>query len=375
VAASVRGFAASGVAATLKHFPGHGAVVEDSHYVPPVARADRATLARRELVPFAAGIRAGAELVMLGHLAVPALTQGRDVPACFAAEIAQGLLRDELGFAGVSMSDALDMGALGAPHDLARNAVSIVAAGVDLLLTVHEPELVDEAIEAIVAAMGDGRLDPEALGASARRVMELRRRIGERAEAPGLEVVGGVEHLELAQEIAERAVTLVRDRAGVVPLRPSASRRPLVVSPVAVDLTPADTSSYAQLGLADAFRERGFAVDHLEMPMDPGQAELSALREGLAGVPLAIIGTVDALTHPGQARMVDSLVANGVPIIAVALRTPYDLAAYPSVQSYACTYGIQPANLLALVDALTGRIPFRGQLPVRLESALVEVAQ
>jgi beta-N-acetylhexosaminidase len=374
VAASVRGFAVAGVAATLKHFPGHGVVVEDSHYILPVAHVDRATLATRELIPFIAGIGAGAELVMLGHLAIPALVGGREVPACFAPEIATGLLRGEMGFDGVSMSDALDMGALGVPEDLPRNAVSIVAAGVDLLLTVHGPELVDQAIEYVAAAMGDGTLDEGAMRASAGRVMDLRRRLGARAEAPGLDVVGRAEHAALAREIAERAVTLVRDQAGLVPLRPSAPGRPLVVSPAPADLTPADTSSYAQLSLADAFRERGFAVDELEMPMDPGPAELMALRERLADVPLAIIGTVDAIAHAGQAQLVESLVADGVPTVTVALRTPFDLAGYPSVQAHACSYGIQRPNLLALVDALTGRIPFRGQLPVTLASALVEAA-
>jgi beta-N-acetylhexosaminidase len=375
VAASVRGFATAGVAATLKHFPGHGAVVEDSHYVLPVARVDRATLGTRELVPFSAGIEAGADLVMLGHLAVPALTRSRDVPACFAPEIAEGLLRDEMGFAGVSMSDALDMGALGGPEDLPRNAVSIVAAGVDLLLTVHEPELVHQAIESVMAAVADGRLDMAAVRASASRVIDLRRRLGERVEIPSLDVVGCAEHAELAREIAERAVTLVRDRAGMVPLRPPASGRPVVVSPAPTDLTPADTSSYARLGLAEAFRGRGFAVDELETPMDPGPNELPALHDRLAQAPSLIIGTVDAVMHPGQARLVESLVVDGVPTIAVALRTPFDLAAYPSVQTFACTYGIQPPNLMALVDALTGRIPFRGQLPVRLDSALMEVAR
>jgi beta-N-acetylhexosaminidase len=374
VAASVRGFAVAGVAATLKHFPGHGAVVEDSHYVLPVVRANSATRATRELVPFTAGIGAGAELVMLGHLAIPALTGGREVPACCAPEIAMELLRGELGFEGVSMSDALDMGALGAPEDLPRNAVSIVAAGVDLLLTVHAPELVDEAIECVAAAMGEGALDEGAMRASAGRVMDLRHRLGGRPEAPGLDVVGCAEHAALAREIAERAVTLISDRAGLVPLRPPDSGRPTVVSPAPADLTPADTSSYAKLSLADAFRERAFAVDELEMPMDPGPAELTALRERLADVPLAIIGTVDAVTHAGQARLVESLVAAGVPTVAVALRTPFDLAGYPSVQTYACSYGIQWSNLLALVDALTGRIPFRGQLPVTLASAVVEAA-
>jgi len=349
-------------------------VVADSHFVLPVSRADRATLAARDLVPFVAGIRAGADLVMVGHLAVPSLTDGREVAATFSPEIARGLLRGELGFEGVSASDALDMAAAGAPEDLPATAVAAMAAGIDLLLTVHEPELVDEAIERVAAGVAAGTLDSVAMSAAAGRVDGLRRRLASRAQAPGLEVVGCTEHRALAREIAERAVTLVRDGSGLVPLHGLASGRPLVMSPAFADLTPADTSSYARLGLAEAFRARDFPVDELEMPMDPDPEGLPALLRRIERAPLAIVGTVDAGSHPGQARLVNAIVGAGVPAIGVALRTPYDLAAYPSVQAYACSYGIQPPNLLALVDALTGRTAFRGRVPVRLDTALVGVA-
>ena len=380
-AAMVRGIQARGVAATLKHFPGHGSVAGDSHHGLPVATVDGATLRARELVPFRAGIRAGARLVMLGHLAVPAVTGGRAVAATLAPELAVDLLRDELGFAGVSVTDALDMGALGDHDQLAEIVSQSVRAGIDLMLTLHPFALEERALDGLIAEAAAGTLDVAALRDSRRRVRALRRWLGHAPAQPGLDAVGSADHLALARDIAERAVTLVRDRQGLVPLRPPSDGpwRIVVMTTRPVDLTPADTSSYAALGLADALREAlvedgtPASVTSLEVPLDPDPAAIAVLCRAAAPATVTIVGSVDVLAHPGQARLVEALVAGGVPVaggapvVAVAQRTPFDLLAYPGVGTYACTYGIQPPNLRAMADALLGRIPFRGRLPVRLE--------
>ena len=134
-AAFVRGMQSGRVGATLKHLPGHGAVAGDSHLSLPVLDVDEGRLRARELAPFRAGIAAGARIVMLGHLAVPALTGSRSVPATLAPEVARDLLRNELGFRGVTITDALDMGALGPFGRLPELAVLAAAAGNDLLLS------------------------------------------------------------------------------------------------------------------------------------------------------------------------------------------------------------------------------------------------
>lgn len=374
VAAMVRGIQARGVAATLKHFPGHGSVAGDSHYGLPVATADGRTLRARELVPFQAGIRAGARLVMLGHLAVPAETRGRVVAATLAPEIATALLRDELGFAGVSVTDALDMGAMGPLEALPEIVSQSVRAGVDLMLTLHPFALEEAALDALIAEAAAGTLDVAALRASGRRIRALRRWLGRAPAQPSLDAVGSAEHAALAREIAEQAVTLVRDEAGLVPLRPPSAGawQIAVIAPRPVDLTPADTSSYVALGLADALRaairRSGMtaSVTALQTPLDPDADAIAGLAAA-AGDTVTIVGTVDAVAHPAQGRLVEALVARGAPVIGVALRTPFDLLAYPGVGTYGCTYGIQPPNLDAMADALLGRIPFRGRLPVRLE--------
>jgi len=370
VAAYIRGLQSSGVAAALKHFPGHGAVAGDSHHSLPVLEADAALLRSRELVPFQAGLAAGARLVMLAHLAVPALTGDRSTPATLAGEIAGNLLRSELDFDGVTITDALDMAALAAFGALPTVAVAAAAAGNDLLLANHPFAAEETAYEAIVEAIRAGRLDHGAALAAAARVHALRRWLAGRAAQPDLSIVGSEAHLALARESAEGSITLLRDRRGLLPL--AVGRRLTVISPRPTNLTPADTSAYLQLGPADALRAEGFAVRELVVGMDPARSDIdglrAAVRESAGGgdEPAVLVGTIDALVHPGQGRLVEALIASGLPLVAVALRTPVDLIAYPAVETAIATYGQQPPSLRALAGALAGRIPFRGRLPVRL---------
>ncbi|HEY6057793.1 MAG TPA: glycoside hydrolase family 3 protein [Candidatus Limnocylindrales bacterium] len=364
-AAMTVGIQETGVAATLKHFPGHGATSGDSHVGLPVIDRDAAALRSNELPPFAAGIAAGARLVMLAHLAAPALTGGHPIAATLARPIAHDLLRGELGFAAVSVTDALNMGAIGQGHDLFASAVDAVSAGNDLILLAHDPATEDAIHAELVRALRDGRLDPLEMAQSNARVRSLRGWLGG-ARQPGLDVVGCTEHLAVAREIAERSVTLVRDHAGLLPLRPAAGERIAVVACMPVDLTPADTSSFVRLALVEAIARRHPRTDEVTMSLDPTPGEVDAIRLRVAGASLVVVATFDALNHRGQAVLVERLTADGRPVVAVALRAPFDLEAYPSVTTYACTYGVQRPSVEALAAALFAEIPFSGRLPVPL---------
>ncbi len=369
-AAMVEGIQSAGVAATIKHLPGHGAARGDSHHTLPVVDADLAALRTRELVPFRRAIAAGPKLAMLGHLAVPAVVGDRSTPATFSRATAVGLLRDELGFQGVSVSDALNMGALGPLADAPDHAVRAAQAGLDLLLLLHEPALEDAATDAVLEAIVSGRIERSDAAAAAARVDALRHWVGERAavrEPADLSTLGSGEHVALAAEIAQRSITLVRDAAEVLPL----GRRHdavLVLAPRPTDLTPADTTSYLEFRLAAALRERGVPADAAEIPLDPDRDTVAAVVGSAAGRSV-VVGTVDAGSHPGQAALVRRLFGTAASVVTIALRTPFDLLSYPEAPTYVCSYGIQPPTIEALADALTGRIPFQGRLPVRLPLA------
>jgi beta-N-acetylhexosaminidase len=139
-----------------------------------------------------------------------------------------------------------------------------------------------------------------------------------------------------------------------------------VIQPRPVDLTPADTSSYIVPGLAQALRAFHPNVDEYILPHAPKEADISAIREKIAGYDLAIVGTLNASTQPAQATLVQTIQQSGVPTIVVAMRMPYDLAAFPEVRTYLCTYSLLEPSMQALAQALMGRIDIQGRLPVSI---------
>jgi beta-N-acetylhexosaminidase len=363
-AATVEGLQSAGVAATAKHFPGHGDTAADSHHGLPTIPHERARLEAVEFPPFRAAIAAGAHLVMGAHLALPALTGDTTLPATRSRAIMQTLLRDELGFAGVTVSDALNMGGFAPAGDLDTAIVAAVAAGVDLLL-LAEPLKAEPTIALLRAALADGRLDRAHVRAAQARINRLKQWVAAFPQ-PDLSVVGCTAHQSLARETAQRAITLVRDAAGRLPLRPAADARLAVITPALVDLTPADTSSYERCELADAVRAYHGTTTEYTVPADPSPAEVAALAERLSGYDLVIAGTINAVAQPGQAALVNELLRREVPLVAVALRLPTDLAAYPAAPTYLCSYSILRPAMDALAAALWGRAPITGRLPATI---------
>ncbi|HYP40800.1 MAG TPA: glycoside hydrolase family 3 N-terminal domain-containing protein, partial [Chloroflexia bacterium] len=308
------------------------------------------------------------KLVMSAHIALPGLTGGLEVPSTLSPTIMRKLLRDELGFRGIVVSDAMDMGAIQKGLGLAVDCIAASAAGVDLLLLADYGEGFEAVYSAVLQAARRGLLAPGEIMASARRVLELKAWLSEH-EQPGLEVVHCEEHRALAYEIAAHSVTLVRDTQGCLPLSLAADARIALVLPRPADLTPADTSSYETPVLAEMLLHYHPAVDQIDVPTNPDSSDIGAVLQRVKGYDLVIAGTINAFQQPGQAALVNTLLEGGSKVIAVALRLPYDLSAYPGAPTYICTYNLQPPSMEALADALWGRIPFLGRSPVTVAGA------
>lgn len=337
--AMVKGVQSAGVAATLKHFPGKGEATVDPHDELPVLDLDLDRLDRVEFAPFRAGINAGARFVMVGHYGLPAVTGDRNVPTSLSPEVMRSLIRGRLGFDGLIVTDALDMGAFGnSPTDLP------LAMGADLLL--YGP-----------AQAGDL---PERTGGDPARLRDLNEWLTTFPQ-PDLDILGCARHRELANELACRSITLVRDDGYVLPIRLGADQRILAVMPRPTDLTPADTSSMVEPGLAEAVRNYHPATTEMIVSHEPTEAEVSTVLRAARKHDLVIVGTIEA--GETQAAMVKALLETRTPTVAVALRTPYDLARYPTAGTYVCTYGIHPPSMEALANALFGTAPIHGRLP------------
>jgi beta-N-acetylhexosaminidase len=365
------GLQSAGVAGVGKHFPGIGGAAVDTHLGLAVVDRSRAELDARDLRPFEASIEAGVRMVMSGHFASPALTGSRTLPATLSRRLMGDLLRDELGFDGVTITDALDMAALPQDATQAVDVVAAIRAGVDLLLATPDRRAQRRIESALCRAAEVDLFDADAVRASEARIARLRQWLTG-FEEPGMEVVGCADHGAIARDLAERSLTLVRDESRLLPLRLGPDARVLAIMPAPRDLTPADTSSYLVPGLAPALRARHRGVDEIVTGHPPTEAEVAAILPRASGYDAIVVGTISATADPAQAALVNALLATGRPIVTVALRTPWDLAAYPAATTNVCTYSILPEAMTALAAALFGDGPgsgaaFPGRLPVTIE--------
>lgn len=360
-AATVAGLWQAGVASTAKHFPGKGEATVDPHHRLPLLDIGPSRLRSVELAPFRSAISAGVAAVMMGHYGLPTVTGRSDLPTSLSEEVVGSLLRGELGFAGVVITDALDMGAVAQGVGQVVDAIAALRAGVDLLLTTPDAAGQARLRAGLDLAVSRRLLEPERLTASRERVAGLRRALAG-FPRPGLEVVGCADHLRLASEVARQSVTLVRDTENTLPLQPSG--RLAAVMPRPSDLTPADTSSTVPPLLAEALRRHHPDVTEVVTQPTPTSRDISGARAAVEAADAAVVGTISA--GPEQASLVESVLSVGTPTVTVALRTPFDLAAYPRAPAHLCTYSIVGASMQALADVLFGVSEPGGSLPAAI---------
>ncbi len=365
-AAMVAGIQSAGVAATIKHFPGHGDAAGDSHYGLPSVPHSLERLRQVEFPPFASAIRAGSKMVMSAHIALPAIDGPDAPPATLSPSILKGLLRDELRFEGVIVTDAMDMHAISQGEALGMNAVRAAGAGADLLLITSDPGDQRLVQASLLKAAQDGKLEMTEMQASVDRILALKQWLAEQSQEEELGVVGCEEHLKVANDIAKRSITLVRDQAGLLPLHLQPAQRIAVVFATPMDLTPADTSSYVSPTLGQSLRLYHKHVDEFLISQSPSSMEICNLLNQLWNYDLIVVGTINAYNQPMQALLVTEILKTGIPSVIVGLRLPYDLMAFPEATTYACTYSILEPSMKALAAAMFGKGGFSGHLPVSI---------
>ena len=395
VAAFVQGAQHGGVMATAKHFPGHGDTATDSHRGLPEIVVTRARLNSVELVPFRAAVNAGVGAVMDGHIGLPLIDPTvitplpRDVklrPIETTDEIVvekgtmpttlspvmNGILRNELNFDGLIVTDAMSMSGLTMYFTQEEASVRALEAGADLLL---KPADTDAAIRGVRDAVKLGRLTEKRIELSARKALAAKYDLGlaQQRLTPLDEIdriVGSRETLELADEIAEHAITLVRNDARLLPLN---------LSPAATIFNLAITNGDDRLVVTQPFVATLARSDRkvVTIVLDDRSSEAEVQKAlDLAGHADLVIASLYGRVRTGQARSVglpepgakalETLIDRKAPIIGISFGNPYLLSSFPKLQTYLVAYGDMQSLQEAAAEALLGRRDITGRMPISL---------
>ncbi len=364
------------VLATAKHFPGHGDTAVDTHMNLATIPADRDRLERLELVPFKAAIEAGADAIMTAHIAVPAIAPP-DLPATLSPAILTDLLRKQLGFRGLVITDALEMGGIARGFTSGEACVRALEAGADTLLMPADP---DAAIKAVIAAVQSGRLSRQRIQESVVKILAAKEKVGlDKKRFVDLEAIGDVvdspEANEKAQEIADRAVTLVRNGGNLAPLAAPERACYVVMAESRFGTAGQVFTQEVRRRLPASAAGNGIPQAPVitldpSMPrqeLDEAIGKLSGCQSYAVAAFASVAANRGAVGLAGELpHAVEALVAGGKPVALVALGNPYLLRNFPNVTAYLATFSTVPPSEVAAVRALFGEIPIRGRLPVSI---------
>ena len=397
VAAFVKGAQSEGVIATAKHFPGHGDTATDSHRGLPEIDVTRERLNSVELVPFRAAVDAGVGAVMDGHIGLPLIDPTAITPlpqdvklrpsdADENAEIVNakgtmpttlslvmnGILRHDLNFDGLIVTDAMSMSGLTIYFTQEEASVRAIEAGADLLLKPADP---DAALRGVREAVKKGRLTEQRIEESTRKVLAAKYDLGlNRQRIASLDaidrVVAGKQAVELAREIAEHAITLVRDDAKLVPIDPSVRTHVLNLA-----ITNGDDRLWIAQSFVAALARDGLKVDTTVLDDRSSEAEVRKALE-MAGKADAVILSMYGRVRTGQARSValpepgtkvlNELMSRPIRLVGISFGNPYLLLSFPRLATYIVAYGDMPSLQEAAADSLLGKNDMTGRLPISL---------
>jgi beta-N-acetylhexosaminidase len=396
VSAYIRGAHSAGMLVTAKHFPGHGDTATDSHLGTAQVTGTRARLEAVELPPFRKAIEAGVDSIMVAHVTVPALDPNPNAVATVSPTIVSGLLKQQLHFQGLVITDALDMGALTRLYaaNLGQEAVDAFKAGNDMLLI---PPDLDAAYRGVLAAVHNGEISEARLDESVLKILKTKASLGlhkaKLVDVSALEkTVGTPEHIADGQQIADAGITLVRQNHAVLPLKKNGTnsaglpyqngvevRNRLVVVIFSDDVrldagrvlerqiksrVPDANVIYTDPNLATAM-----APNILSAVQQADRVVVAVYAAPTAGKVVQTAGGARnsvALPDAGADLLHRILGAKGQKSVVLAVGNPYLARDFPEVQNYLCTFSAAPVSEISAAKALFGEIEIHGRLPVTI---------
>ena len=359
--AAIHGYGDGGISAVAKHFPGHGDTAVDSHHALPVVPHAIDRLNEVELIPFRQAIEQRVDAIMTAHVVFPAFEPG-NIPATLSERILTGLLRKQLGFEGVIVTDCLEMNAISETIGVARGAVDAIKAGADLILVSHRADRQRAALEAVMEAVMTGEISESRIEEAARRNWELKQWRGLfRTDIPS---TNRDKAEEVQRELSEASVTVVKGGANL-PL--SKAGKTVVVWTEARVGTEVIEVIKQEWTLGAALSKEGYEIREVRIGIQPTADEAAEVRSATADCRTVVFASYDAGFSAGQTELIKELSANSdFAFVWVATRTPYDLLVAPEAPTYLCTYENKPAMMTALAGVLSGTLPVKAKQPVTI---------
>ena len=388
--AFMEGLQSERVLATAKHFPGHGDTAVDSHRGLPVINFSRERLEKTEFAPFRALVDAGVGSVMISHISMPQLdntkveplkqtikasyteaeviTEGTTIPATLTPKIVTDILKKEMKFDGLVVTDAMDMSGLTLYFNQEEGAVRALLAGNDIIL---KPANADAAIRGIREAVKSGRLTEERIDESVKKLLAWKHQLGltERQHVPIDSIdttVSSQATRQLTEEIAENAITLVKNDQTGLPVKSGANA-------VVLAVTNGEDRSFVGNTLTNVLRANGLRVERIPIDERSTEQEIeNAINKAKAAevVIAGLFGRVRSgaknsigLPEPGE-KVLRAVLQSEKPVINVAFGNPYLLRGFPEMKTYIVAYGDMTSLQRAAADAVTGKIEFKGKLPI-----------
>jgi beta-N-acetylhexosaminidase len=344
----------AGMIAIGKHFPGHGDTAIDSHVALSSVPHDRARLEAIEFVPFKAAMKANVAGIMSAHITFPAIDSTPGLAGTLSPKVLTGLLREEMQYDGLVMTDELTMGAIaksGYPAPQAASAA--LRAGADILLFQTGYAMHRQVYAQILDHVQRGVISQARLDQAVARILRAKQQFGIAHPATSLRSaqdavakVGSPEMKTISREVARQAVTLVRDDARLLPIKPDAK------------LLVIETGNFGIGKLIGATT--------MQVKAQPTQSEIASVLKIAEDGRTVIVATSDVAKNRAQVDLVNALHKMNAPTIVIATRSPYDLLAIPNAPTYLAIYGANPAMIDVLAEVLTGKVSARGKLPVEL---------
>ena len=355
----VRGQQEVGIVGVAKHFPGHGNTFGDSHFSMPASYVDKERLFELELEPFRAAIDAGVDAIMTAHIALPRIAESSHVPATLSRNVITGILREELGFEGVVITDGLEMQGIVEGYGSGRAAVMALLAGADMPMILWTAKKKEEVYRALMTAARDGTISEARLNESVTRILTLKINRGLFGrELEDYDTVVRMRnynpiHEQVSQRIAREAVTLVRNHGDMLPLRKSRYRKVIVMSPA---------GPFAEAMSAQKY------VDWIKVPFVPSRNRRQVGVRQVVEAARDADGVVVVASNRYHVAMIQEIVAQlpNTPTVMLSFASPYYLTSVPSVDAYVCTYSYRRVAQVAAAEAILGEAKMTGRLPVSI---------